>query len=118
MAFRNVAVRSSIGDVQVTVWYFADCPNWRVGEQRLRQALAVIGHGDTQVRLVPVATQAEAAAVGFAGSPTFTVDHVDLFSPAPSVGTLTCRLYRTPSGFAGVPEVDDLVAALTEKVMS
>jgi hypothetical protein len=70
------------------------------------------------VRLVPVATEAEAAAVGFAGSPTFTVDHVDLFGPPPSVGALACRVFRTTSGFAGVPEVDDLVAALTEKVVT
>ena len=104
--------------MQVTVWYFADCPNWRVAEQRLRQALGVIGRGDADVRLVPVATEVEAAAVGFAGSPTFTVDGVDLFDPAPSVGALTCRVYRTPSGFAGVPELDDLVAALTEKATS
>ena len=102
----------------MTVWYFADCPNWHVGGQRLRQALGLIGHGDADVRLVPVTTGAEAVAVGFAGSPTFTVDGVDLFDPAPSVGALTCRVYRTPSGFAGVPEIDDLVAALTEKVMS
>jgi hypothetical protein len=117
-AYRKAAATSRITEMQVTVWYFADCPNWRVGVQRLRQALAVIGRGDADVRLVPVATEVEAAAVGFAGSPTYTVDHVDLFGPVPSVGALTCRVYRTPSGFAGVPEVDDLVAALAEKVMS
>lgn len=104
--------------MQVTVWYFADCPNWSVGEQRLRQALDRIGRGDADVQLVPVTTEAEAAVVGFPGSPTFTVDGVDLFDPPPSVGALTCRVYRTPSGLAGAPEVDDLVAVLTEKVMS
>jgi hypothetical protein len=110
--------RSRIGDVQVTVWYFADCPNWRVAEQRLRQALDLIGRSDADVQLVPVTTQTEAAEVGFAGSPTFTVDGVDLFDPPPAVGALTCRVYRTTSGFAGVPDVDDLVAALTKKAMS
>ena len=104
--------------MQVTVWYFADCPNWRVGEQRLRQALDLIGRGDADVQLVPITTQTEAADVGFAGSPTFTVDGLDLFDPPLFVGALTCRVYRTPSGFAGAPGVDDLVAALTEKVMS
>lgn len=102
----------------MTVWYFADCPNWRVGEQHLRQALGLIGCGDADVQLVAVATEAEVAAVGFAGSPTFTVDGVDLFDPPSSVGALACRVYPTPSGFAGVPDVDDLVAALTKKVMS
>ncbi|MFI7542140.1 hypothetical protein [Actinoplanes sp. NPDC049599] len=101
--------------MRVTVWYFADCPSWRVGEQRLRRALDRIGRGDADVRLVPVTTEAEAAAVGFAGSPTFTVDGVDLFGPPPSVGVLACRVYRTPGGLAGVPEVEDLMAALTAK---
>ena len=118
MAYRNAVVRSRISDVQVTVWYFADCPNWRVGEQNLRQALDLIGRGDADVQLMAVATEAEAAEVGFAGSPSFTVDGVDLFDAPSSVGALTCRVYPTPTGFAGVPGVDDLVAVLTEKVMS
>ena len=99
----------------MTVWDFADCPNWRVAEQRLRQALDLIGRSDADVRLVPVTAQTDTAEVGFAGSPTFTVDGVDLFDAAPSVGALTCRVYRTPSGFAGVPDVDDLVAALSPR---
>nr|WP_255645795.1 hypothetical protein [Actinoplanes polyasparticus] len=102
----------------MTLWYFADCPNWRVGEQRLQQALDLIGDGDADVRLVPVTTEAEAATVEFAGSPTFTVDGVDLFDPPPSVGALTCRVYRTADGISGVPDVDDLMAVLTEKVRS
>lgn len=60
VAYRNAPARSRIGDVQVTAWYFADCPNWRLGERRLRQALALIGCGDADVRLVPVTTEAEA----------------------------------------------------------
>jgi hypothetical protein len=66
---RKAVARSRIGDVQVTVWYFAGCPNWRGGGQRLRQALDVIGRGDADVRLVPVTSETEAAEVGFAGSP-------------------------------------------------
>lgn len=105
-------------NVQVTVSYFVDCLNWRVGEQRLRQALHLIGHGDADVQLVPVTTEAEADVVGFAGSPTFTVDGVHVFDPPPSLGSLVCRVYRTPSGLAGVPEAHDLKAALTQKAMS
>jgi hypothetical protein len=102
--------------VDVTLWYFADCPNWRLAERRLRQALDSIGHGDVVPRLQPVETDTEAAAVGFAGSPTFTVAGVDLFDSAPPAGTLACRVYRTPSGMSGVPELTDLVTALTRKV--
>ena len=104
--------------MQVTVWYFDDCPNWRAVGQRLRQALDEVGRADVPITFVPVRTDAEAAAVGFAGSPTFTVDGADLFDTAAPAGTLACRIYATSGGFAGVPEVSDLVAALSMKVAS
>ncbi|MEU7870017.1 hypothetical protein [Dactylosporangium sp. NPDC049140] len=102
--------------MQVSVWYFGDCPNWRLAEHRMREALDEIGRGDAQVQLRAVETEADAAAAGFAGSPTFTVDGVDLFDAPPATGALTCRVYPTAGGLAGVPEVRDLVAALIEKV--
>jgi hypothetical protein len=64
-----------------------------------------------------VETDAEAE-LGFAWSPTFTVDGVDLFDTAAAAGMLACRIYPTAAGLAGVPEVSDLVAALTAKVTS
>jgi hypothetical protein len=51
-AYPEAVASSRIEDVQVTVWYFADCPNWRVGEQRLRQALNLIRHGDGHAQRV------------------------------------------------------------------
>jgi hypothetical protein len=102
--------------VQVTVWYFAGCPNWRVAGQRLRQALDEVGCGDVSISFAAVETDAKAAAVGFAGSPTFTVDGADLFDTATPSGTLTCRIHSTSAGLAGAPEVSDLIAALTRKV--
>ena len=104
--------------MQVSVLYFADCPNWRDAEYRLRQALDQIGRPDAQIRFVAVETAADAAAVGFAGSPTLLVDGVDQFASSPGPGGLTCRVYATSGGLAGVPEVADLVAALTERVGS
>ncbi|GAA2640953.1 hypothetical protein GCM10010399_88280 [Dactylosporangium fulvum] len=102
----------------MTVWYFAGCPNWRTAGQRLRQAMDEVGRADVPIAFVPVETDAEAAALGFAGSPTFTVDGADLFDTAAAAGTLACRIYSTPAGLAGVPEVSDLVAALTRKMAS
>jgi hypothetical protein len=104
--------------MQVPVTYFADCPNWRDAGQRLRLALEQIGRPDAEIGFVAVQTEADAAALGFAGSPTFTLDGVDLFGPSPAAGGLTCRVYATPGGLAGVPEVADLVAALTERLRS
>lgn len=104
--------------MQVSVLYFADCPNWRDAGQRLRQALDQIGRPDVEISFVPVETEDEAAGLGFAGSPTFTVDGDDLFGSAAAAAGLTCRVYATTGGLAGVPEVADLVAALTEKARS
>ena len=104
--------------MQVTLWYFADCPNWQAAGQRLRQALDEVGRADVPITFAPVASDAEAATLGFAGSPTFTVDDADLFDTAAPPGTLTCRIYPTSAGLAGLPEVSDLVAALTKKVTS
>ena len=104
--------------MQVTVWYLAGCPNWRVAGQRMRQALDQLGRVQVPISFVPVETDAEAAELGFAGSPTFTIDGADLFAITAPIGALACRIYPTPAGLAGVPEVSDLVAALTTKVTS
>jgi hypothetical protein len=114
--YRAEPARGRIVAVHVTLWYFVDCPNWRLAEQRLGQALDEIGLADARISLALVGGEAEAAAVGFAGSPTFTVDGVDLFDPPASVGTMACRVYHTPAGLAGVPRVADLVTTLTKKV--
>jgi hypothetical protein len=102
--------------VHVTLWYFEDCPNWRLAEHRVRQALDGLARADTALSLRPVETGAEPAAVGFAGSPSFTADGVDLFGAAAPAGALACRVYRTAAGLAGVPDVTDLVAVLIKKV--
>jgi hypothetical protein len=104
--------------VQVTLWYFADCPSWRLAHRRLKEALHAVGHADTDIRLVAVESEADAAAVGFAGSPTFTVDGVDLFEATGPSSGLTCRVYRTAQGLSGVPETSDLSAALLKKVIA
>lgn len=116
--FRTRPARSRIVHMQVTVLYFTDCPNWRAAGQRLRRAANEIGQADVSITFTPVDSDTAAAAPGFAGSPTVTVDGVDLFDTASPAGTLICRIYPTPGGFAGVPEVSDLVAALTKKVTS
>jgi hypothetical protein len=104
--------------VQVSLLYFAGCPNWPDAGQRLRLALDQIGRRDAEIGFVAVRTEIEAAAAGFAGSPTFVVDGVDLFGPVPEAVGLACRVYATPAGLAGVPQVAQLVAALVRKVQS
>jgi hypothetical protein len=99
--------------VQVAVWYFTDCPNWRAAGQRMRQALDDAGHRHTAVIFRRV--DADTDVTGFAGSPTFTIDGIDLFPAEAAPGGLSCRVYLTAAGPAGLPTVADLVAAIRER---
>jgi len=101
--------------MQVSVLYFADCPNWVDAGRQMRTALNAIGRGDVEVHFRAVETAEEAAEVGFGGSPTFMVDEVDLFGSPASAGSLTCRVYETENGLSGVPTLAVLVAKLRER---
>ena len=62
-------------------------------------------------------TVEEAMAAGFAGSPTILIDGRDLFPQSTEwTGGLACRLYRTAAGSVGVPPVEDIMGALSERV--
>jgi hypothetical protein len=101
----------------VPVWllYFERCPNWSEGQSRMRLALEQIGRADVEIVPVLVETDADAVAIGFAGSPTFMIGGQDSLGPAPAVGGLAGRVYRMATSLAGVPEVAELVAALRAK---
>jgi len=114
--FAALPGRDKIAVMQVSVLYFADCPNWREAGRRIRTALDHIGRAGVEVTFVPVETEIEAAQAGFGGSRTFTVDGVDLFGGPGAADGMSCRLYATDGGLAGVPEVADLVAALRERI--
>lgn len=89
-----------------------DCPNWEVASERLREALVATGHGDDPVAVRTVRDPDEADRMGFAGSPTIYADGIDLFPTADGGGALACRVYKTPSGLAGAPSVEQLVEAI------
>lgn len=86
------------------------CPNSGPAEQNLRAALSRTGQ-KAAVVVRTVTTENEAAAAGFAGSPTILIDGHDPFPGAPP-GGLSCRLFTTPDGPRGAPSVDQLVEAL------
>lgn len=93
--------------MEIKLQYFEDCPNWRVADARLRQALDEMGLGDQLVHRQRVETPEEAAAVGFGGSPTILIDGVDPFGPA--AAGFTCRVYEGDAA----PTVPQLRAALS-----
>jgi len=56
-------------------------------------------------------TAAEAAALSFHGSPTFSIDGADLF-PSSAPPAIACRVYPTPTGLSGQPTLHALRQAI------
>lgn len=82
----------------------------------LRQALDDVGGRlvDVEVRVVTADDVADLPQFG--GSPTVLIDGVDPLTEgqADQVG-LSCRVYRTPAGLAGVPSLEQLRQALRRR---
>jgi hypothetical protein len=100
--------------MDVRLVYFDDCPNWRLAEARLTEALADIGGDAPPVTYELVTTPEQAEAAGFRGSPTVLVNGRDPFaSPDDPVG-LSCRIYRNPDGVDHAPTVEQLREVLAD----
>ena len=98
--------------MQITLRYFAGCPNWRLAKERLRTTLESAGLSDAVISLEPVETHEEAARLGFRGSPTILVDGRDPFADESTPVGLACRVYATGDGLQGAPTLDQLRAAI------
>ena len=98
--------------MKVQLLYFDDCPNWRQTDQRLRQALQLVGRDDVRVERIRVSTPEEAEATGFLGSPTVRINGADPFAEPGAGVALACRLYRTSTGLAGAPTIEQLIEAV------
>jgi hypothetical protein len=100
--------------MDVRLLYFDDCPNWRLAEARLNEALAGIGAGAPAVTYELVTTPEQAERAGFRGSPTVLVNGRDPFAgPDDPVG-LACRIYRGPAGVEHAPTVEQLRSVLAD----
>lgn len=98
--------------MEITLQYFDGCPNWEVLDRRLIEALN--GRTDASIVYQQVETAEEAMRLGFHGSPTILVDGVDPFAEAGAPFGLACRVFRTPDGLAGSPNVEQLRSAFSE----
>lgn len=99
--------------MRVELLYFDGCPNWRLADQRLRDALTQAGRDDVRVEHRRVTTPEQAQASGFRGSPTVLVDGRDPFADPDAPVGLSCRVFRTEAGLAGAPTVEQLVRVLS-----
>jgi len=97
-------------DVELQV--VPDCPNRTAAVHLLRQALDDAGLTATRFSTVVVTSQEQAEQLAFTGSPTIRIDGVDPFTGPPAPPALACRLYHTPNGPAGTPELSALRQAL------
>ncbi|MFE9609585.1 hypothetical protein [Streptomyces sp. NPDC006012] len=100
--------------MEIEVLVVPDCPHQQLAEERVRQALDAAGLTTTGVTTRVVSDQAEAERSGFTGSPTILIDGRDPFAEPGAAPTLACRMYRTPGGLAGAPDVDQIRRALND----
>ena len=101
--------------MHLTVLAVPGCPNVRLLEQRLMQALG--DRGDVTVSQHDIVDQDQAARRGMRGSPTVLIDGIDPFAQPGQQASVSCRLYR--SGRAktdGAPSVRQLRTAINHPV--
>ena len=97
--------------MELTLLTVPACPSAALFEERLAAALA--GHPDVVVQRREIADEREAAEAGMRGSPTLLIDGVDPFAAPGQLPSLSCRLYRDPTGHAdGAPPLDALQEVL------
>ncbi len=83
----------------IELLYWEGCPSYPEALTGLQEALAELGRPDAAVAMRRVETEAEAARLGFCGSPTIRVDGIDPVPPPANEPTgLTCRVYRLADG--------------------
>lgn len=100
---------SQQGPHRVQLLYFPECPHWRLVEERLSEVVARLG---LSIEHQLVTTEEEAERVSFRGSPTILIDGVDPFADGDQAVGLSCRIYRTPDGYAGSPTLAQIAVAL------
>ena len=88
----------------------ADCPNSGPALELYRSVLAEQCRG-AEVRVREVTSDDEARELGFHGSPSFLAAGRDLF-PSDAAAALSCRVYPSAQGMAGLPSADTLRTAL------
>ncbi len=96
--------------MQITLQYFDGCPNWKETQAHLA---SLKGEGfDLDVVYQLIETPEAVEAAGFRGSPTVVIDGIDPFSDADAPVGLSCRVYRTETGYTGSPTLEQLREAV------
>jgi len=101
--------------MEIEFLWWRGCPSWEEALGELEEEMRVRGlDPDTELSLREIATEAEAEALDFPGSPTIRVEGRDILDPAHEPKGLTCRVYRLRDGrYSAVPDRADVAEALT-----
>jgi len=91
--------------------YFESCPNWKVADDRLKEAMQAEGVSGP-ITYTKVESFEDAERMQFIGSPSIFIDGVDPFRPKGAEPGLACRVFTTPNGPQGSPTVEELRAVL------
>ncbi len=98
-----------IAMVEITIQYFDGCPNWKAAQVAVLRAAPA-----ANITLQPVESADEAQRLGFRGSPTILVDGRDPWADSDAPVGLSCRVFQTDSGLAGLPSDAQLAKVLRE----
>jgi hypothetical protein len=98
----------------VELLYWDGCPSHPRALAELRAALTEVGRAEVEVTLTEIATDQQALARAFIGSPTVRIEGTDILPPGPDEPAgLTCRVYRRRDGrHSPTPDPLDLRDAL------
>lgn len=92
----------------------AGCPNEAPAWALLRRGLDESNLEQIDISTEVVADAAEATRINFLGSPSFSVNGVDLFADPGRQPGITCRVYPTDKGLAGLPDLAEMKVALRQ----
>jgi hypothetical protein len=93
--------------IKIELLYFDDCPSWEPGLVRLKAAMEA-EEIQADIHLVKITDPDQAQREHFLGSPSFRVNGIDLWPEERSHYTLSCRVYKTPTGMRGTPTIEML----------
>jgi hypothetical protein len=87
------------------------CPHGISARELFARALELEGADPGLLTVREIATDGDAAAASFHGSPTFTIDGKDLF-PSNAAPAVTCRIYPGQHGLSWQPTLESLREAI------
>jgi hypothetical protein len=104
--------------MEVELLVVPDCPHEALARDLVWAAAQRAGLTDVRLTVTVVDTDEQAQRRGFIGSPTFLIDGVDPFAVPDAPAGVTCRVYASSRGAAGVPEMAELGDALVRACAS